>query len=263
MFTTHFQMTRHPFSEHTSVDSLLRDERVSQGLARLNYLLQHGAIGLVIGATGVGKSSLIKLFLSQLSSNHVHPAYLHLTRLSSTSFLKLVVTALGETPRYTRERVFLQILEKTRSLEMPVLLVVDEAHLLSAGAFTDLRLLVSNALDEAPPLKILLCGQEPLREPLKRTCHADLVHRISVRYHIPPMDRDQTAAYVDFQIKQAGGDQKIFEPEVKSLLYDHTRGIPRQINNLATACLIHAAVQNAQRINEAIFQATLAEFQLP
>lgn len=263
MFTTHFKMTQHPFCERTAVKGILKDERISQGLARLNYLATEGTIALLTGPTGVGKSSLLKLFLSSLSRNQFHPLYLHLTRLSAISFLKLIVTRLGEIPKRGKEALFLQILEKAKASELSTLLLVDEAHLLDPDALTDLRLLVSSALEEAPPFKIVLSGQDSLRDQLKRSVHCDLVQRISVRFQLCALSKDQSAAYIDFQMSQAGASQKVFESEVKSLIHDYTGGIPRQINNLATACLIQAAARNTQKINEALFHETLAEFQLP
>ena len=109
----------------------------------------------------------------------------------------------------------------------------------------------------------MLAGQEPLRQTLRQSLHADLLNRISVRFHLPPLSKEQTASYIDFQLKQAGGSEKLFDSAAKSLIHDYSGGVPRQINNLATACLLAAAAQNASRISEAILQQTLSEFQLP
>ena len=65
MFTTHFKMTHQPFLERIPAEHILRDERLAQGLARLQYLAEAGSIGLVTGQTGVGKSSLVRLFVSR------------------------------------------------------------------------------------------------------------------------------------------------------------------------------------------------------
>ena len=70
------------------------------------------------------------------------------------------------------------------------------------------------------------------------------------------------AEYVDFQISQAGGDIKIFGPEVKDLLHDFTGGLPRAINNLAIACLLQATAANLARVDEDVFRQATAEFQL-
>lgn len=263
MFTTHFKMTAHPFLESMPADRYLKDERIAQGLARLEYLATAGRLALVTGPTGVGKSSLIKLFLASLSRNRYQPVYVYLTHVGANGLLKLIVSALGEAPRHSKDRLFLQILDRARQSEPTTLLVLDEAHLIEPQALTDLRLLVSSVLEDGPPLKIVLSGQEALRDQLKRSSHADLVHRISVRYHVPPMTREQTAAYIDHHMKNAGASDRIFDVEAKDLIHDYASGLPRQVNNIATACLINAAARNLQKITDQLVNETMAEFHLP
>jgi general secretion pathway protein A len=263
MFTTHFKMTTQPFLENTAAQHILKDERVSEGLARLTYLASHGTLAVLTGPTGVGKSSLIKLFLSSLSGNRFQPAYVYLTHVAGNGLLKLIVSALGEAPRHSKDRLFLQILEKAQQSEPSTVLVLDEAHLIGSESLVDLRLLVSALAEERPPLKMVLSGQESLRDQLKRSCHAALVHRISVRYHIAPMSSQQTAAYIDHHMTTAGAGPKVFEPEAKTLIHDYAGGLPRQVNNIATACLINAAAGNLAKIDEPLVNQTIAEFQLP
>jgi general secretion pathway protein A len=209
------------------------------------------------------QSALLKRFLHELSGPRWQPVYLHLTHLSAAGLFKLLVGKLGEPPRRGKERLFEQILAKAHQAEGGLLLILDKAHLIAPEALTDIRLLISSALDDAPPLKVVLAGQEPLRQTLRQSLHADLLNRIAVRFHLTPLTKDQTASYIDFQLKQAGGSEKLFDPTAKSLIHDYSGGVPRQINNLATACLLATAAQNAARISEAILQQTLREFQLP
>ena len=98
---------------------------------------------------------------------------------------------------------------------------------------------------------------------MRQSLHSALLSRISVRFHLPLLTKEQTASYIDFQLKQAGASEKLFDADVKGLIHDYAGGVPRQINNLATACLLQAAAQNASRVSEAILQQTFAEFQLP
>ena len=263
MFLGHFEFTSQPFEERTAAEALWQDERMQQGLARLRYLSEHATMGLITGTTGVGKSALLKRFLHELSGPQFEPVYLHLTHFSSYGLLSLLVRKLGEVPRNTKDQLFEQILHKAREVEGTLLVILDEAHLIKTETLTDLRLLVSSALDERPPLKIVLVGQEPLRQTLKRSVLADLLGRISVRFHLSPLSKEQTAAYIDFQLQQAGSSPKLFESAAKALIHDYSGGIPRQINNLSTACLLQAAAQNTPRISEAILRQTLSEFQLP
>ena len=263
MFLTHFQFTTQPFAERVAAAALWQDDRMQQGLARLHYLAEQATVALVTGGSGVGKSALLKRFLHELHGPRWQPVYLHLTHLSAAGLLKLLVDKLGELPRCGKGRLFEQILGKARQAEGGLLVILDEAHLIAPEALTDIRLLISSALDDAPPLKVVLAGQDPLRQTLRQSLHADLLNRIAVRFHLAPLTKDQTASYIDFQLKQAGGSEKLFDPAAKSLIHDYSGGVPRQINNLATACLLAAAAQNASRISEAILQQTLSEFQLP
>jgi general secretion pathway protein A len=263
MFLTHFQFHSQPFAERMAAESLWPDDRLRQGLARLRYLADQATLGLVTGPSGVGKSALLKRFLHELPRPQYEAVYLHLTHLPSSGLLKLLVARLGEVPRRGKDRLFEQILDRARRTEGALLVLLDEAHLLDGDALTDLRLLISSALDDAPPLKVALVGQDPLRHTLRQSLHVALLGRIAVRFHLTPLSKSETTTYIDFQLKQAGGSEKLFETVVKELIHDYSGGVPRQINNLATACLLQAMADNASRVNEAILRQTLNEFQLP
>ncbi len=262
MFFHHFQMTDNPFAENPPTDWLLTDERFEQALARLDFFSAQGAFALVMGATGVGKSSLLRQFTRSLPPNRFHRLYLHQTSINAGAFLRMIVAGLGEAPRLGKDRLLMQITDKIGAAEHDTLLVIDEAHLLAAQTLTDLRLLVSAGLEKRLPLKIILCGQEPLADVLKRSAHADLVHRISVRIRLSSLSKAQTAAYMDHRLRCAGASEKIFAPEAKALIHDYAGGIPRQINNVATGCLIQAAAKNVKIINETIVNDTITDFQL-
>jgi len=262
MFLTHFALTAHPFAEKPPIQWLQRDPRVDEALARLKFFEQQGAIALIIGQTGLGKSSLLRLFIQELPQNRYHPLYLHLTPLCANAFLRLMVTRLGEKPKMGKDRMLLQAIDRIKQNEKCTMLIIDEAHLIDPQTLTDLRLLISS-IDDEISLKILLCGQENLRGILKRSSHADLVQRITLRISLHALTKEQAGAYIDSRITFAGGTHKTFEPEAKDLIHDYTGGVPRQINNVATACLINAASRNIKKINEPLVNETMSEFHLP
>jgi general secretion pathway protein A len=263
MFLSHFKMSGHPFQERPPMEWILNDHRISQSLARLDYFSKQGAIALVIGQTGVGKSTLLRLFIQNLSKNRFRPVYLHFTGIKSSALLRLIVTQLGEAPRRGKDNLFLQILDRTRNGDLTTVLIIDEAHLIDPEALTDLRLLVSSAVDTDVPIKIVLSGQESLARLLARASLSDLVNRITVRCHLFALTKDQTTSYIDSRMRSAGSNEKIFEVEAKSLIHDYASGIPRQINNIATACLLNAAARNLKIINDSLVTDTMSEFHLP
>ena len=252
MFLSHFAMTDHPFSSHITPAAIFQDERMTQGLARLNFFLKHSPIALMTGEEGVGKSTLIRLFLNQLDQNRFSHAYLHFTPLSSLSFLKLIAHSLGEIPKQYKDQVILQITSKIKTQDKTTLLLVDEAHLLLPQVLIDLRLLISSALDDSQQLKILLSAHPSLKKELRRSIHSALLQRISLCYDIPPLSPQQTPLYLDFHLRRVGASEKLFDQDVKHDIHEYSRGVPRLINNIATACLIHAACEKLNKINATV-----------
>lgn len=261
MYIEHFKLNSQPFSEHASHHALWLDDRMAEGLSRLNYLVRSGVVGLVTGPSGVGKSALLKRFMHEQSSRVCEPVYCHLAHLPAAGMLKLIVTQLGEVPRRGKDRLYQLILDRAQRTEGALLLILDEAHLLSGESLIDLRLLVSSAVDVGPPLKILLVGQESLKNTLRRSEYADLVNRISVRYQLRALSQEQTATYIDQQLTYCGGDPKIFDSSVKELIHEFTGGNPRGINNAAIACLMHATAKRVVRIDDEIFRRASIELQ--
>ena len=262
MFLNHFNLHSHPFVEKPPIKWLLRDEHTDQALARLKFFKEQGTIAVIIGPTGLGKSSLLRLFIHELPQNRYQPLYLHLTPLNANAFLRLIVSKLGEHPKLGKDRMLLQILERIHQNDKCTLFIIDEAHLIDPKTLTDLRVLISS-IDEHIPLKILLCGQENLSRILKRASHADLLQRITLQFTMRPMSKPQTPPYIDYRITCAGGKDKIFDSEAKELIHDYTGGVHRQINNVATACLISAAARGLKTISEALVNETMTEFSLP
>ncbi len=262
MFLEHFSLNAHPFTEKPPIEWLLRDEHIDQALARLKFFEQQGAIALIIGQTGLGKSSLLRLFIHELPPNRYNPLYLHLTPLHANAFLRLIVTKLGEKPKMGKDRMLLQILERINQNDKCTLFIIDEAHLIDPNTLTDLRLLISS-IDEKISLKIILCGQENLSHILKRSSHADLLHRVTLQFIMRSLSKEKSSAYIDSRITRAGGSDKVFQTEAKDLIHDYTDGVPRQINNVATACLINAAARGLKQITESLVNETMAEFSLP
>ena len=262
MFTRMFKMTAHPFPEKPPLEAIVRDERFQQGQARLAFLNQQAHLALITGEEGVGKTVLIRLFMASIKQQCGQAIYLHLAHLTNIAFLRLLAGALGEQPRQYKDQILLQIIHKVNTLKSTTLLFIDDAQLLDTQALVDLRLLISTPFDQDDLLKVVLIGHSQLKQQLKRAIHTSLAQRVNLYYDIPPLTPPQTHAYVDIQMRRVGSSDKVFETEVKQQLHEYTRGIPRLINNLATACLINAASQNRQQVDLGIFRQTLNEFPL-
>ncbi len=245
-----------PFQDRVEPEAMLLDARMQQGLARLAYFAEDGQVALLSGGTGLGKSSLMRVFLKTLPRSQYHPLVLESCRFESAALLRMIVTELGERPRLGKDRLFSQILEKTRSLGRILLLVVGEAHLLSEQTLTELRLLSGHER------KLLLVGQPDLSRILGRSSLVDLSSRIAVRHTLFPFLPEQTRAYLDHRLTLAGGKPERIEEEAGARIHTITGGNPRLINNLCTLCFLRGSSMDAPPINRDLVEQAAAEMKM-
>jgi general secretion pathway protein A len=254
-------MSMQPFPEKCPASDLMTDDRMTEGLARLTFMTQSESVALITGDEGAGKSSLIKRFMFSLDKKSFSPVYFHLTTLKPIAFLKMLVAAMNEIPTPGKEQAFTQILSKIREKDFITILIIDEAHLLPSQSLVDLRLLISCATEDSDRLKLVLVGHPDLKKEIKRSCHAALRQRLKILYHLPPLSKAQSALYIDFHLARVGASTKLFDADVKSAIHETARGIPRLINNIATACLLAAYSKNLKRISSEIFSHALDDIQ--
>jgi general secretion pathway protein A len=262
MFYDCYGLTGLPFEEWLAPEKLLGDERFAKGAERLEYFGEAGLAALLTGPTGVGKTSLWRMFLSRLPANRFQTVIVTLSALESASLLRLMVVALNEQPRTGKDRLFSLILNKIRASDRTTLLIIDEAHLLGESALTDLRLLLCAGMEQTQRVRLLLSGQEALLKTLSRQTLADLLNRVTVRIHMGPLTKDQTVCYLDHRLKVFGGTEKLFAEEAKHRMHDHAGGMPRMLNSLATLCLIQGAAKKQKQLNSALVDEAARELRM-
>lgn len=260
MFTHHFGMKTIPFHEHPPLDAIFSDERFERARARLDHFRQNARVALLCGRTGIGKTTLLRSFLADADSRHYFPLFLKTSRLGASALLRLMVVGMGERPARGRERLFAQLIDKATSLSKAILLVLDDAHLADPASFHDLRLLSdATGTDNRPLFRVLLSGQDELLLLLRQDRFADLCERMSVRVLLHPLSEDETQAYIQRQLKKAGAPASLIPSETGRTIHLYGGGIPRRINNAATACLLAAASEKLKIINEACASRALEE----
>ena len=130
-----------------------------------------------------------------------------------------------------------------------VVLVVDESQDLPASALEELRLLWNWEQSGQRLLQIVLIGQPELRDLLARTDLRQLAQRITVRYHLMPIDRNEVAAYVLHRLRVAGSNGRpTFTPAAYRAIHRHSRGVPRLINAVCDKTLLCGYVEGRDRL---------------
>jgi len=140
-----------------------------------------------------------------------------------------------------------------------VVFVIDEAHLLSPEQLEELRLLSSSEMDSASPFAGLLIGQPTLSLRLRQGIFAALDQRISVRYGISGMDLTESVGYLRHHLALAGRTDALIAGDAAARLHRYSSGLPRALNNVATAALMAAAADNKGLVDDACAKKAVTE----
>jgi general secretion pathway protein A len=130
-----------------------------------------------------------------------------------------------------------------------VVLIVDEAQNLSPDVLEQIRLLTNLETAKQKLLQIILIGQPELRQLLSRTDLRQLAQRITGRYHLEPLDPEETRAYIRHRLRVAGGGGEIFNPGATSAIHHSARGVPRLINVICDRALLGAYSREQPRVS--------------
>jgi general secretion pathway protein A len=216
-----------------------------EALAVLTYgVVERKGFILLTGETGTGKSTMVQALLHNLDKN-VHYVYFPNPLLSTKDFMTyLAYSAFSKRVHLRSKAEFLIAFEcflKKRSLEdKNFVVIIDEAQELSLDLLEEVRLLSNVGTAQRNLINIFLVGQPELHKKLHHLRCRPLLQRISIRYHMKPLDLQGTQEYIDTALKIAGAadGRKIFPKNALKAIYEYSKGYPRMINILADNLLL-------------------------
>jgi len=207
-----------------------------RAFAYLEYgLYQEEGFIVITGEVGAGKTILVRNLLAHLNANQVVAVHLVSTQLDAEDLLRSVAAAFGLAVAGTDKGSLLAELEKfLRHLAAErkrALLIVDEAQNLTPRAVEELRMFSNFQTAGKALLQSFLIGQPELRRILQRPDMQQFRQRVIASYHLGPLDRPETQAYIQHRLKQVGwvGDPKL-QDDAYDAIFAFTAGIPRRIN---------------------------------
>jgi len=256
MMTYHrfFGFQRAPFELVPDPDFLFLGESHESALANLVLGIESGKGFVAIsGPVGAGKTTVLRALLRRMPRDQ-RVCFLSQPESEVSDLLRGIVHGFGITGKgLDRVEMRQAIRDLLESLARPGVLIVDEAHLLNEESLEQIRLLSNLEEDDHKLLQIILSGQPELKELLSRPRLRPLTQRIEMFYDIQPLDRRETAAYIDRRVRIAGNPDGLeFETKGLDAIADMSGGIPRLINVLADRCLITAYVAETRTITPSI-----------
>jgi general secretion pathway protein A len=244
MYKEYFGLSEDPFLISPDPRFLYMSEQHREAYAHITYALNKSkGFTVITGEAGTGKTTLILMMLARLDG-HTRMAHLFNPKLNTRDFLRYICHDFGlKTEGLTTKGDLLILLHKflleCYARKERVVLIVDEAQTLSPKLLEEVRLLTNLETPQSKLLQVILMGQPELDKILSETRFRQLRQRISVRYHLNPLDLNQTNEYIERRLKVAGSrDARIFEPEAVRLIWKFSQGIPRVINTLCDGALV-------------------------
>ncbi len=267
MYKTFYNLTSKPFQISSDPEFLWLGEKHKEALAILKYgILDNRGFLLLTGDVGTGKTTLIHALLNSLGDDIVR-ASVPDPSLEQLDFCNYIAAGFGMHQGFKSKGSFLiqfsQFLKNAHRQNKRVLLIIDEAQLLTQELLEEVRLLSNIEKAEVKLLNIFFVGQNEFNEKLAKHQNRAVRQRITINYNIDTLSREETVTYVKHRLKVAGTTDDLFTPGAFQEIYRHSEGFPRRINIICDHALLTGYVKETKRINGAIVQECSKEVTLP
>jgi putative secretion ATPase (PEP-CTERM system associated) len=266
MYERFYELRERPFALSPDPDYLYPSRVHREALDYLRYGLESQAGFVVItGEIGSGKTTLLQTLLRGLDSQTTVGRIVN-TMLEPRELLETIMIDFGLDPAGRSKPVMLrdlaQYLVDQRLAGRLILLVIDEAQNLSLAALEELRMLSNLETEKSKLLQIVLVGQPNLRDKLAAPELEQLRQRITVSYHLNPLDADETAKYINHRLRRASmGVPLEFPRQVTDVIHSRSRGVPRIINVICDATLVFGYAEERRQIDTSLMTDVLAELE--
>jgi type II secretory pathway predicted ATPase ExeA len=241
-----FGFEREPFRSDPGLKDILETEEIKGVKERVDYAVRLGAIALVTGEIGSGKSTALRYAAARLHPSEYRTVSITAVSGSILEMYRLFLAELGiETSSSSRAFLIRRIKKEVTHLvcekKMKAVLIIDEASLLRLEVFAELHTLCQFEQDSRAWLPIILAGQSTLIDKLMYPGSRPLASRVVARGHLEGADRAQMASYLEHHLRLAGVKTNLFEEAGITAIHQGSGGLFRKANHLARGALIAAA----------------------
>lgn len=249
----YFGFTKEPFAPDVKVDELYQTPYLASATERVLYAVKLGAVSVVTGEVGSGKSTCLRYAMSKL-----HPSqYKVIPVIASTgSMIEMFrqicigldishsVNSLSKLAKIIRDMVS----ETAQRKQVPVL-VIDEANLMRLEVFAEIHTLCQFEMDSKPLLPVILVGQNNLLDKLMYHTSRPLASRVIGRSHLEGLKLKDMTGYLKHHLEIAGISEQLFSDEAILAIHQNSGGLLRRANFLAKGALIATAAEKCRVVS--------------
>jgi len=243
IYNDYFGLKESPFSIAPNPQYLYMSDRHREALAHLMYGIQgDGAFILLSGEVGTGKTTICRCLLEQIPTQ-VDTAFILNPKLTAAELLAAACDDLkisypqGATIKVLTDCINAYLLD-AHANDRRTVLIIDEAQNLSIEVLEQLRLLTNLETNQRKLLQIILLGQPELLGLLAKPELRQLSQRITARFHLNALNRDEISAYIKHRLVVAGAKGTFFTKPAIDRIYKISQGIPRIINLVCDRSLL-------------------------
>jgi len=263
MYTNYYGIYLNPFENTPDPRFLFPSKSHREVLAALRYGVE-SAKGFILlaGDVGTGKTTMVNALLKEID-----PAYvvLNITNPKWT-FVEIIRYIAFKLNIHAEQEENFQILEELQTeLEKlddqgkRVVLIIDEAHLLSEAALEDIRLLSNIERNNKKLIQIVLVGQDEIYETLQKDSLKTLKQRISINRHLRPLNQKETTEYINHRLQVAGRQTPLFSPKARALIWKRSQGVPRLINHICDNAMLIGYAAEAKLIRSKLVREVITD----
>lgn len=238
MYEKFFQLPVNPFLLTPDPHYAAPTQSYREAFAALIYAL-HWRKGFVSlsAEPGTGETTLLSAVMRAQSADEARFSYVINPTLTPSEFVEAIMLDFGiaNVPASKAQR--LQLLEafllRTKAEGRTAVLIIDEAHRLTAELLEELRFLTNFENAQTKFLQVVLGGQPEMDATLNREDLRQVRQRISLRLTLSTLTCEETGYYLRHRWAKSGTTEPLpFSEEAISAIARVANGTPRTINVL-------------------------------
>ena len=253
-YRTFFGFKKDPYGSDLDLEEILKTPELLAVKQRFDYTLRIGAMALVTGDIGSGKSTALRYAMGQLHPSEYNTFYITASSGSILELYRQLLAELGFNTAGTSKAVMTRLIKKeiqelVLGKKMKTALIIDEASLIRLDVFSELHTITQVQGDAKPYLPVILAGQSNLVEKLMYRTSQPLASRIVARSHLEGVSRQDMEHYLKHHLSIAGVKNNLFDPPAVTAIHQGSGGLLRKANHLARGALIAAAKEQSMAVS--------------
>ncbi len=265
MYEAFFGLTEKPFRMTPDPRYFYPSTKHTDALNHMVYAIEERRGFVVItGEIGSGKTTLSRILFQKLDPS-TKTAIIRNTHLTAKELVTLILEELeipyrlGSTKTHLIGLLNEFLIEQLRE-NNNVVLLIDEAQNLKPNVLEEVRMLSNLETETEKLIQIILMGQPELKSKLWLKELTQLRQRVTLHYHLSPLDEFDTVAYISHRLHIAGANgAPIFTSEALPKIFHHTGGVPRLINGLCDRALLTGYVNETKTIGADVINEVVSE----